>query len=426
MIDTKNKQPVLWCSRRLNSGFAWLTAIAVVLGSIRGMLVIHAGIEPSVVYLTSAVFLFLLAALGFFISSAFHFEGKSLKTLMSINLAFGTLYVSIDWMLTRTFDPGTLYLYLAPFIVFQFVSMPVHYFRIAIVLVTLAISLSVIDNFVETLTNPNGYEAIVEFNMTLRPDNYQSTTLSRTDNFYRVGGYTGNYHDSGNILGMVVVYFLTNFILYRKTVDFGMFLLAASGMTLTQSAANIIIAICTVCIFLAYLEVQSKKSLFVYFLCPLIAVAGLDLYLEGFMQIFLKRLGPDGDWDGMLSQLNFESILPFILSAWTGHVSGFSTEVAIVNLIFELGLGPVLILYAVMCYPLYLYRKINPPCFDAIPALAAVFFGFASLLHYGSIFRVTSVFLFYLFYALSIIIMMNYNYHQISTMNLLSRTGGVR
>ena len=70
--------------------------------------------------------------------------------------------------------------------------MPTHHFRIAVVLITLAISLSVIDNFVETVTDPYGYDAVVEYNMKLRPDVYQSQSLRRTGDFFRVGGYTGS------------------------------------------------------------------------------------------------------------------------------------------------------------------------------------------------------------------------------------------
>ena len=424
MTPTGKHQPVFWCGSRLTSGWAWLITIAVVLGSARGMIVIHADISPSVVYLASAVLLLSLAAFGIFKSAAFHGEWRSLKALMAINLALGTLHASIDWMLEQAFDPASLYLYLAPYIVFLFIRMPTYHFRVAVVLITLATGLSVVDNFVETVTNPYGYDAVVEYNMKLRPDVYQSQSLSRTGDFFRVGGYTGSYHDSANILGMAVVFFFINFILSRKSVDFGMLMLAAVSMTLTQSASNIVVAIFTACVFSAYLLVRrGRTSIYVYFLLALLSIVGLSFYFGEVMSIFLARIGPDGDWDGMLSQLNFDSLVSVAHYAWLGRVSGFSTEVALINLIFKLGLVPALILFGLMCYPFYLYCKIRPPCLDALPALAAIFFGFVSLLHYGSIFRVTSIFMFYSFYAAALVILMNHRYRQSDRMTWLPGAG---
>ena len=42
-------------------------------------------------------------------------------------------------------------------------------------------------------------------------------------------------------------------------------------------------------------------------------------------------------------------------------------------------------------------------CYEALPSLAAITFGFLSLLHYGSLLRVTSIFLFYAFYAVCLV-----------------------
>ena len=141
------------------------------------------------------------------------------------------------------------------------------------------------------------------------------------------------------------------------------------------------------------------------------------------MSIFLARIGPDGDWDGILSQLNFETLVSLAFYAWVGHFSEFPSEVALLNLIFELGLVPALMLYGLMCYPFYLYCKIRSPCLNAPPALAAVFFGFLSILHCGSIFRVTSIFMFYSFYAAALVIMMNHKYRQSGRMTLLPGAG---
>ena len=46
-------------------------------------------------------------------------------------------------------------------------------------------------------------------------------------------------------------------------------------------------------------------------------------------------------------------------------------------------------------------------CSEALPAIAAVSFGFLSLLHYGSLHRVTNVFLFYAFFAIGLVHIIN-------------------
>ena len=418
------QQQVFLFDSRLNSGLAWLITIAVVLGSARGMLVIHAGIAPYVVYTTSSALLLSLAAYGIFKSTASHGKLTSLKTLMAINLALGAVHLSIDFMLQRAFNAAYFYLYLAPYIIFLYIRMPMYHFRLAVALITLAISLSIAYGFIAIEIDPRAYDMVVELNMKLRPDDYQSTSLSSTGNFYRIGGYTGSYHDSANILGMVVVFSFINFLLRHKIIDFGIFGLAAIGMAMTQSAANIVIAIFTACAFSTYLLIRNReKSTVVYILLSLLAIVVLNFFGGGVMSIFLARIGPEGDWDGMLSMLNFDALTPVLLYGLLGRVSGFSTEVALINLIFDLGLVPALLLFILVCYPLYLYSRIKTTCLDAIPALSAVFFGFLSLIHYGSIFRVTSIFLFYYFYAAALFIMRQHRYYQSQQIAFLSGTG---
>ena len=121
------------------------------------------------------------------------------------------------------------------------------------------------------------------------------------------------------------------------------------------------------------------------------------------MGIFLQRVGPDADWHGMTSRLDLNSLIASIPYIFIGHIQSFlggGTEVALLKTFYELGIINTIILFLILLYPLIIFYKLKNKKITTLPYQAAIFFGFLSLLHYGSLFRITSVFLFYVFYAL--------------------------
>lgn len=407
-----NKQLGLWYGQRLNSFWSSLIALVIMLGSIRGLIVINSDISAGAIYTATAVSLLILATYGYLKSGGYKNANLTvLKNLLKLNMLLGIVNVAIDILLGAPFEPAVLYMYLAPYVVFLFLRVPTRYLNVAIAVITIAISYSVFDNFIETLKGPEGYENVFAYNLKLRPGVFEE--LSRTGEFYRSAGYTGSYHDSAHILGMSVSFFFIRYLLKNKMLDIGLFLIALLGLTMTQSAANIVFVIFTILIFTCYTLIRSRKmSTYVYLF---IGVVGITLLIEVFgdaMGIFTTRISAEGDWAGMKNQLNMNSLLvatPFFLF---GHAYVFkseiiTTEVGMLKDIVQMGIIHTIIIYWGLLYPVFRFVKVRSHCYDALPSVAAIFFGFISLLHYGSLFRVTNIFLFYAFYSICLVNIIN-------------------
>lgn len=370
------------------------------------MLVINLGVPVASVNMLTASVLIILAVYGWFKSGWYkHPELTWLKNLLKLNLVLGVVNEVVDRFLGVPFDPSVLYLYLAPYVIFLFLRVPSYYFNVVIIVVTIAISGSVMGHFIESLKEPEGWENALEYNLKLKSEN-DTMGRSRTGQYFRASGYTGNPHDSANILGMVGSFFFVRFLLKKKVSDLGLFLFAMLSMAMTQSATNILAVLLTLVIFAGYIVIRDrKKSTYVYLFLGLAGIAVLVSVFGEVMSIFTARFGEEGDWEGMTQQLDMTSFLsavPFIL---VGHAAGFeseiiSTEIAHLKILFQLGIIHGFILFWIMLYPVFRFARIRTFCLDALPSAAAIFFGFMSLLHYGSVFRVTSVFLFYVFFVI--------------------------
>ena len=90
---------------------------------------------------------------------------------------------------------------------------------------------------------------------------------------------------------------------------------------------------------------------------------------------------------------------------WIGHGYSFNSEyiiseVAFIKSLHQFGLATSLILFTLLFYPIWFYFRNPRILLTSIPYLAPIVFGFISLLHYGSLFKITNIAIFYLFYAL--------------------------
>lgn len=405
MIINNNKQLGLWYGQRVNSLWSLLIALVIIVGSIRGMIVINSDISARTIYTATAASLLILATYGYLKSGGYKNPNLTLlKNLLKLNVLLGIVNVAIDFLLGASFEPSVLYMYLAPYVVFLFLRVPTRYFNLAIAVITIAISYSVFDNFIETLKGPEGLQKVLDYNSKLRPDLFES--LSRTGEFYRAAGYTGSHHDSANILGMAVSFFFIRFLLKKKMPDLLIFLFAMLSLTLTQSAVNIVVAIFTLLIFAGYIMIRSRKmSTYIYLLLGVGGIIALIAVFGDAMGIFTARIGAGGDWAGMKNQLNMNSLLvatPFFLfgHAYVLKSEIINTEMGMLKDIVQMGIIHTIIIYWGLLYPVFRFVKVRSHCYDALPSVAAIFFGFMSLLHYGSLFRVTNIFLFYTFYAI--------------------------
>lgn len=394
----------LWLGEKTDLFWSSLIGFLLVMGSARGALVIHFDLTPIFVYWGSALLLIILAIYGYMIKGRYKSQDLIiLRNFMKLNIFLGLVYVVVNTILGMSPSIALLYLFLAPYIVFLFLRVPTNYLNIAIVIITLAISFSVIGNFIDTLSGQDGIQKVIDYNKKLRPDVF--TGLSSTGEFRRASGYTGSYHDSANILGMAVSFFLIKFLVSKKIYYLGLFLFAMLSLTLTQSAANIVVVITTTLIFFVYILLSKRKvSTYFYLVIVVISIILLISLSGGMMGIFLQRVGGGGDWGGMLKHLDLESFISNIPYFIVGHARAFgsdmiNTEIGIIGIALELGIVHVAIFFATLLFPLFQFLKSKNVSYEVLPPLAAITCGFLSLMHYGSLLRVTSIFLFYAFYA---------------------------
>jgi len=87
-----------------------------------------------------------------------------------------------------------------------------------------------------------------------------------------------------------------------------------------------------------------------------------------------------------------------------GHAGAFNalilkTEIALFKQVLEFGIVQALVHLFVLAYPLNYFRRrlLKDKYFsdESWPTVAALFFGIVSLAHYGSLLRITSIFLYY-------------------------------
>lgn len=404
LIVNSSKRSGLWLGEKTDLFWSSLIGFLLVLGSVRGALVIHFNLPPIVVYRVCALLLIILAIYGYMIKGRYKSQDLIiLRNFMKLNIFLGLVNVIVNYILGMSPSIALLYLYLAPYIVFLFLRVPTNYLNIAIVIITLAICFSVTGNFIDALSGQGGVQKVIDYNLKLRPDVFGG--LSKTGEFTRPSGYTGSYHDSANILGMAACFFLIKFFVRKSIYDLGLFLFAMLSLTLTQSAANILVAIATSSIVFAYILVKKRQvSTYFYSVIAVISIILLIGWSGDMMGIFTRRVGGDGDWGGMLAHLDLDSWISNIPYFIVGHAAAFGsdmihTEIGIIGIALELGIVHVAIFFGTLLFPLFQFLKSKNVCYEALPSLAAITCGFLSLLHYGSLLRGTSIFLFYAFYA---------------------------
>lgn len=397
---------------RLKPFWIKLIVLALILSSVRGILVVALDFNSSFVYVTTAIIMVLLSLFGYLSRRPYGTKDFILlRNIFKFNLIFGVVNISLDLFLGALFSPGIIYLFIAPYVVFIFLQISYRYLHVAVIIITCLISYSVFSNFFDTMSGAEGLQKAYDYNIKLRPDVFYA--FSRTGEYIRPSGYTGNYHDSANILGMAVVYFFSRLIIMRHTVDFLIFVFAMTSLLLTQSAANIIITIGVLVIFSTYTFIKLKGALNFKLIIAFTLVAYFLWHEYGeFLSVFIERINHSQAWENIIAlPANQDSFifttLPVII---TGHAAIFGaedihTEIGLYGTILQLGIFHSAIFFGAMLFPLWKFVKYKAVCFEAIPPLSAIVFGFSSLLHYGSVTRITSIFLFYAFFSMCIVIL---------------------
>ncbi len=280
-----------------------------------------------------------------------------------------------------------------------------------------------------------GFDAIEAANLTLRPG---ELSYARIGNHLLPGGYQGNHHDAANIMVMCGIFFLSKAILASRILKIGLYLsgyfLISFATLLTGSASNNIVLLGFSALALM---VYIKKQPYVLVLIFCVVILFLPLMIDSMSDYFYfyEKASQDQfelDDNGMFNSLDLNSII----SSFHAIIFGFGdvlgvpmerSEVAFIKVLVGFGLMPFLVLMFICFSPVYYIRKFRKNCnakvrelkgyhlaiptniflktthahqfrlvIISMPALAGVM----TLLHYGSLFRVTSIGLFCVLLAL--------------------------
>jgi len=368
----------------------------------------------------------LLASYGFYkvFFSKMKIIRKEIRYLLILNFI-----LTIYWLLPLLiFIPsfnllvGLAYKCWFPFAVYAFMTVPEKKLIPIFQIITLVVAGFVLYDFISLNTNiiPNGYDLTVARYELLRPETFRGISKNTLSSgiVLRPNGILGSGklpHDSGNVLALFSVYWLA--MSFRKDVyNYTVPLLAVFSLItilLSQSTSNIVACIFGLLIVLFFYKrnIFSFKNIMkiLFFLFPLcIWIYNKIENVIGLLWAWTRRLSLEtGDWEGMtyLGDSSFGSNLFSFLFGY-GQSLGISEvsyygEQAFTKIIFEYGIVNAIIFFLLLLMPLifFLFNKNHLKKFEVFPYVIAIFVGFLSLWHYGSVLRTTNIFIFFAFYG---------------------------
>jgi hypothetical protein len=388
--------------------------LTLFLSMLRGAIILLLGLPNS----PQIFFMFTLLSLGLVIVKSNLFSRienpKELSVylkLFLLNLFFGVLWFIADISYGSYSESIKIFLFffILPIGVLSFTTVDKEKLHKAILFFSTFVAISCIIEFVILNIFPGGIIGIEIIRIPLKmvsPDSI-AAEFAHIGDMYRAHGITGHYHDSGNILAMTSVYLVgTYFFANKRPILFFVALINIIGLLTTLSTANIIIGFLGM-FLISFFKLKGINSRiittsFVFFVIFITFITFFnpeeyrDLYLQfdlqGEKMIAMRNTGSS------------DSITKFI-SMLLGHESnsGISdltqwSEAGIVNILMNLGLFVFLVFIATVTYPLYLYFSATKDNKNKmwIPFIT-ICTGLLTLLHYGSLFRSTSIFLFFAF-----------------------------
>ncbi len=384
-----------------NKYMVFLACSLIVFFSLRGWFVINLNIPTSLIYPFSSMIMTLISFYSFYNIHIFNDKTLfSLKRLFLINIFFGMYFIFAEIFL-GLISISLVYVFIAPYLLFFLIRIPVSSSHITIFIISAGLCFSVLSNYYYVLSG-SGYDYIRQYNMILRPE-LGEYNISRSGDFIRVGGYTGSYHDSAHIFGMLTSFFYTYFLINKRFKYLIFSILTLICLLMTLSAANILITIFCCVLATIYILIKQRSLAIYAFIFIFILSIYLIFPMFPILTGFLDRVGSQGDYEGMTNALSLDMLGS--IHFWFGHGYTFDsefliTEVALVKGIHQFGLIVAIIIYSVLLYPIWFYVRNPNILFKNLPYLVPILFGFMSLLHYGSLFKITNIGIFYLFYAL--------------------------
>jgi len=341
--------------------------------------------------------------------------------LLIINIIFGLI-----WCFGETIIVGFSVEPIRTFIIFFIIPLCVLFFIRAkennivttIYFIGIIVSISCIIQFIIINIFPGSAEPLTLGRELLRGPltsiipSSDRILFSHIGSIYKAHGITGSYHDSANILAMVSVFSIGN-VFNKKSSIFSILLtfVFLLGLLSTLSLANIVAAIVGILIItlFSYGGLFKRISIIAVIVFSLLFLATRQIEENQYDEVF-NNFDPSGEKIETMLNLGSSSILERSISIMFGHEHltrfsdmGNSTEASIVTLLVNFGLFTMIPLILILCYPIYIFliskKEIKREMWVPIVTVCT---GLLTLLHYGSLFRSTSIFLFFAFYSMVI------------------------
>lgn len=420
---------------KINKPFALFWSSVLVLASTRGALVYHLGLSPNTTYATSAI---LLVCFGLVSSwnTLHNLTDKSLvrlKNAIKINFYLLGIYSIAQVSLLGVSEISTVY----SFVIFPIIFTLVKYDKVLLERIVHIITVITISGvyYFYWIINTGGYYEIIAANQILRSG---EESISRIGDYLLPGGYLGSHHDAANILVMCSVFYFSKMINTRsfsQLLYIGLFCLCAYITLLTGSATNIavLIMVISISVMVHTKDMPRKTTVILFTLCGLLLIFFFNESISDklyFREKFTSQNVLEGG--GIYNALNLDSIFKSLFSILFGfgyvmEVPMIYSEIAFIKLLVGYGLMPFLILMFIIFSPvyyIYVFRKnvnnqarainISNSAFSISNftriertyqrqlsiSVMPVLCGALTLLHYGSLFRVTSIGLLCVFMAL--------------------------
>lgn len=393
-----------------------LISFIIILASLRGVFVYHLGLSPSIAYPFAA---FLLICFG--VLSLLYLLGSNPRTQLvlfwnavKLNAFFGVYFSIAQILVNQKLDLGTLYSFFVFPSIFLLLKLESKWLNGIVYAITSVTVLGVL--LFLKIGIDGGFDAIEVAILTLRPGDLE---YSRIGENLLPAGYQGHHHDAANILVMCTILLLTKCIhsksILSKYIYFLFYGLAFLTTLLTGSGANIVILV-FVSILIFLILASSRTSLLLIYITigALISKLAID-YLSDYLYFLDHILQDQGELEGggIFNSLNFDSVLSSVHAILFGFNFAFQvplrfTEIAFLKILISYGIVPFLLQLFILFSPIYyffVHKKNKNNMFEqgylrgskdnhkphliilAMPALA----GTLTLLHYGSLLRVTSI-----------------------------------
>lgn len=420
-------------NKTLVKHYFWVFIIT--LASIRGAFVYHLGLPPNEFYMATGMMLiaFGLLSLCTIIRKCSYSELALFKSAIKVNVLFLGFYTVIYIALKDVSFSSIAYQFLVFPIIFVLIRYDEKLSRLIINLISMVTLFGVIYFYNIGITG--GFDAMEAAKLTLRPGELH---YSRIGEHLLPGGYQADHHDAANILVMCSLYFLSQAMILQSRLRalFNMFIyfICLSLLILTGSSANIIIAI-IISVLAIYIYAKSHPWITILWVC--LFALGIALYIDDLSYYLYfydnaTQNQADLEGNGMFNSLDLNSLFLSLPSIFMGfgnilEVPLMKSEIAFIKQLIGFGFVPFIVFSFILFSPnYYLYKfasktrsqvkflKIHSSrassnvfsglsremryrlIMAAMPCLA----GALTMLHYGSLMRVTSVGLFCVFLAL--------------------------